>query len=65
MDILNTAEQTITKYLSNGTTDNLFNVRGYDYSVFAKIPPGLINVNWSGDFGIDLYVFLKRKEAAW
>ena len=32
--ILNTAEQTITKYLSNGTTDNLFNVRGYDYSDF-------------------------------
>lgn len=63
--ILNTAEQTITKYLSNGTTDNLFNDRGYDYSVFEKIPPGLINVNWSGDFGIDLYVFLKRKEAAW
>ena len=63
--ILNTAEQTIMKYLSNGPADNLFNARGYDYSVFEKIPPGLINVNWSGDFGIDLYVFLKRKEAAW
>lgn len=53
------------KYLSNGTTANLFDVRGYDYSVFKKIPSGLISVNWSGDFGIDLYVFLKRKEAAW
>ena len=63
--ILNTLEQTITKYLSNGTTANLFDVRGYDYSVFEKIPAGLITVNWSGDFGIDLYVFLKRKEAAW
>ena len=63
--ILNTSEQTIVKYLSNGTTMNLFDVRGYDYSVFEKIPSGLISVNWSGDFGIDLYVFLKRKEAAW
>lgn len=63
--ILNTLEQTITKYLSNGTTANLFDVRGYDYSVFEKMPAGLITVNWSGDFGIDLYVFLKRKEAAW
>lgn len=63
--VLNTAEQTITKYLSNGTTENLFNLRGYDYSVFEKIPSGLISVSWSGDFGIDLYVFLKRKEAAW
>ena len=63
--VLNTAEQTITKYLSNGTTENLFNLRGYDYSVFEKIPSGLISVSWSGEFGIDLYVFLKRKEAAW
>lgn len=63
--IINSSEQTIMKYLSNGTTANLFDVRGYDYSVFKKIPSGLISVNWSGDFGIDLYVFLKRKEAAW
>lgn len=63
--ILNTFDQTVVKYLSNGTTSNLFNDRGYDYSVFEKIPPGLVYVNWSGDFGFDLYVFLKRKEAAW
>ena len=63
--IINSSEQTIMKYLSNGTIANLFDVRGYDYSVFEKIPSGLISVNWSGDFGIDLYVFLKRKEAAW
>ena len=31
----------------------------------TKIPPGLISVNWSGEFGVDLYIFLKRKEAAW
>ena len=63
--IINSMEQTITKYLSNGATVNLFDARGYDYSVFEKIPSGLISVSWSGDFGIDLYVFLKRKEAAW
>lgn len=63
--IINSMEQTITKYLSNGATANLFDARGYDYSVFEKIPSGLISVSWSGDFGIDLYVFLKRKEAAW
>lgn len=63
--ILNTMEQTITKYLSNGTTENLFDVRGYDYSVFEKIPTGLISVSWNGNFGIDLYIFLKRREAAW
>lgn len=62
---LNTLEETAVKYLSNGTIANLFDVRGYDYSIFEKIPSGLVSVNWSGDFGIDLYIFLKRKEAAW
>ena len=62
---LNTLEETVVKYLSNGTIANLFDVRGYDYSIFEKIPSGLVSVNWSGDFGIDLYIFLKRKEAAW
>nr|DAZ01959.1 MAG TPA: tail protein [Caudoviricetes sp.] len=63
--VINSTEQTITKYMSNGTTANMFDARGYDYSVFEKIPTGLISVSWSGDFGIDLYVFLRRREAAW
>ena len=48
-----------------GTTDTLFVVRGYYYSGFEKIEPGVVTGNWSGDFGIDLSIFLKRKEAAW
>ena len=63
--IIDSSEQTITKYLSNGTTANLFDVRGYEYSVFEKIPSGLVTINWNGNFGIDLYIFLKRKEATW
>lgn len=63
--IINSMEQLVTKHMSNGATSNLFDVRGYEYSVFEKIPPGLISVNWSGGFGIDLYIYLKRKEAAW
>lgn len=63
--IINSMEQLVTKYMSNGATSNLFNARGYEYSVFEKIPPGIISVNWSGEIGIDLYIYLKRKEAAW
>lgn len=63
--IINSIEQTITKYLLNGTTANLFDVRGYDYSVFEKIPSGMVSVNWQGGFGIDLSIFVKRREAAW
>lgn len=39
--------------------------RGYEYSIFNKIPSGMIRMNWTGDYGIDLVLYLKRREAAW
>ena len=63
--IINTMEQLVIKYQADGSTENLFDVRGYEYSIFEKIPFGHVFVNWSGDFGIDLYIYMKRKEAAW
>lgn len=63
--IIDSAEQTVYKYLTNGTVSNLFNERGYEYSIFEKIPSGLIRVNWTGTYGIDLDIFLERREAAW
>ena len=63
--IIKSAEQTVYKYLTNGTVSNLFNERGYEYSIFEKIPSGLIRVNWAGTYGIDLDIFLERREAAW
>lgn len=56
---------TIIKYLSNGTTSNLWNERGLEYSVFEKIPSGSLIINWSGDFGFDLVLFVKRRSARW
>ena len=38
---------------------------GSEYSIFEKIPSGLIRVNWTGTYGIDLDIFLERREAAW
>lgn len=63
--VIDSIEQTVTKYMANGTSANLFNERGFDYSVFERIPPGLLTINWSGDFGFDLTLFLKRREAKW
>lgn len=63
--IIESAEQTVYKYLANGTVSNLFNERGYEYSIFEKIPSGLVRVNWAGTYGIDLDIFLERREAAW
>lgn len=63
--IIDSRSSTIYKYLSNGTMENLFNERGLADSVFEPIPSGLLRINWSGEFGFDLTLFLERREARW
>lgn len=63
--IIDSQEQTVVKYLNNGTTESLFDARGFEYSVFEKIPSGMITVDWPKNYGFDLDIFLERKEAAW
>ena len=63
--VIDSRAYTATKYLSNRTTQNMFNERGLADSIFEKIPSGLLRINWSGDFGFDLTLFLERREARW
>lgn len=63
--IIDSRDYTVHKYLANGTVQNLFDNRGLEQSVFEKIPSGLLRINWSGDFGFDLILFLERREARW
>lgn len=63
--IIDSRDYTVYKYLSNGTIQSLFDNRGLEQSVFEKIPSGLLRINWSGDFGFDLILFLERREARW
>lgn len=63
--IIDSQSDTVYKYLNNGTVQNLFHNRGLEHSIFEKIPSGLLNFNWSGDFGFDLTLYLERREAAW
>ena len=63
--LIDSQECTITKYKSNGFAENIFNDRGYVQSVFEPIPSGMLLLNWSGLFGFDLTLFLKRREAKW
>lgn len=62
---INSIEKSIIKHRSNGTSLNLFDMRGMQQSVFEPVPGGVINVNWSGDFGFDLTLYEKRSEPAW
>ena len=61
--IIDSSENTIMKD-SDGKIVSLFNERGFEYSVFEPIPPGLLTFVWSS-FGFDLTIFKKRREAAW
>lgn len=63
--IIDSRDYTVYKYLTNGTVQNLFDSRGLGQSIFEKIPYGMLRINWSGDFGFDLTLFLERREAQW
>lgn len=63
--VVDSQQQSITKFLSNGTTSNLFDDRGYNFSIFSPLPHGLVRFDWSGGFGYDITVYLKRREAPW
>ena len=63
--IIDSRDYAVHKYLANGTVQNLFDNRGLEQSVFEKISSGLLRINWSGDFGFDLTLFLERREARW
>lgn len=55
----------VTKYLEDGTTENLYNSRSFKYSVFKKIPSVVLKFVWDGSFGIDLTLYLERSEPKW
>ena len=49
----------------DGTTTNMFNLRGRDSYIFEKIAPGNHVVSWEGDFGIDIILLEERSEPKW
>ncbi|MBQ8559044.1 MAG: hypothetical protein IJ439_03565 [Tyzzerella sp.] len=63
--IINSRDHTVTKYLANGTTANIYNSRQFTPSVFEKIPGGQLTFNWTGDFGFDLVLYVERSEPKW
>lgn len=63
--VLDSKEHTITKYLANGTTSNLYNSRQFTPTVFAKIPGNIIDVAWNGDFRFVITMYQERSEPRW
>lgn len=63
--IINSRNNTVIKYRSNGTTVNIYDLRAKEESIFKKIPSGNVSVNWSGAFGFTIKLFLERGEPIW
>lgn len=62
---IDTRNNTVIKYLANGTTQNCYNSRQFTPSIFEKIPPGSLRFSWPGNFGFDMTVFIERSEPKW
>ena len=60
--IVDSRENSVIKYLSNGTTQDLYDQRAKEQSIFEPIPPGNINFSWSGIFGFDITLYMERSE---
>ena len=63
--IIDSRSNKITKYLANGTTQNIFDLRNKSESIFQQIPGGTLTFNWSGVFGFDITLFEERSEPRW
>lgn len=62
---IDSRDNTVIKYLYDGKTEDIYNSRDFEYSVFEKMPSGLLNIIWSGEFGFELALFLERSEPKW
>lgn len=63
--IIDSKDNTITKYLMNGTTENLYNSRQFEPRIFEKIPGGNLAFDWPRTFGFDITLYLERSEPRW
>ena len=63
---INSRENSVVKYLANGTQRDLYDYRvKITGSLFEPIMPGNVQVVWSGEFGFDLTLFCERSEPRW
>lgn len=63
--VIDSRENSVTKYLANGTTQDIYNSRQFTPSIFEKIPGGQLTFNRSGAFGYEVTFYLERSEPKW
>lgn len=63
--VIDTAEKTIKKISSNGTTTNIFNSRNKESYIFEKIPVGTHTIGVTPSTDVDLIIIEERSEPQW
>lgn len=63
--IVDSKNKTITKYTIEGETENLYNYRFKEQSIFQPIAEGRNEIYWDETFGFDLVLTSERSEPAW
>lgn len=63
--VIDSRNNSVVKYLANGTTQDLYDLRAKEQSIFEPIPSGNINLSWSGSFGFNITIFIERNESRW
>ena len=62
---IDSRSNTVIKQRTNGTDQNIYDLRGKKQTVFDKIPSGDLNIVWTAAFGFDLILYLERGEPTW
>lgn len=50
---------------TNGTKESIFNYRSTENSVFKKIPPGQVKIDYARTYGMELIIYKERSEPPW
>lgn len=63
--VIDSKEHTVCRVKNDGTKISEYNNRLKEQSIFEKIPAGIHQINWSGNFGFDIILFHERSEPKW
>ena len=50
---------------TNGTKESIFNYRSTENSVFKKVPPGQVKIDYARTYGMELIIYKERSEPSW
>lgn len=63
--VIDSLEHLVEQVDKNGNVVNKYNARNKNWNIYKKIVPGINRLVWSGEFGVDIVLYVKRSEPEW